>query len=122
MLLCPGDFPGKNTRVGYHFLLQGIVPTQGSTQGLLDWQIVSLLLSHLESPHFIVVNDKIVSICILCIHDIPFLIFNISSLYLSFYQLLQISKNDSNILIEKKNPHLSGSVWWCVERSRVNFI
>ena len=23
------DFPGKNTRVGYHFLLQGIFPTQG---------------------------------------------------------------------------------------------
>ena len=29
-LLCPWDFPGKNTRVGCHFLLQGIVPTQGS--------------------------------------------------------------------------------------------
>ena len=26
-LLCPGDFPGKNTRVGCHFLLQGIFPT-----------------------------------------------------------------------------------------------
>ena len=89
--------------MGYHFLFQGIFPTQGSTQGLLHWQMVSLLLSHLENPHFIVVNDKIVSIYILCIHDIPFLIFfSISSLYLSFYQLLQISKNDSNILIEKK--------------------
>ena len=29
-LLCPWDFPGKNTRVGCHFLLQGIFPTQGS--------------------------------------------------------------------------------------------
>ena len=75
MLLCPGSFPGKSTGVGYHFLLQGIFPTQGSTQGLLHWQMVSLLLSHLESPHFIVINDKIVSIYILCIHDIPFLIF-----------------------------------------------
>jgi len=27
-LLCPWDFPGKNTRVGSHFLLQGIFPTQ----------------------------------------------------------------------------------------------
>ena len=26
---CPWDFPGKNTRVGSHFLLQGIFPTQG---------------------------------------------------------------------------------------------
>ena len=28
--LCPWDFPGKNTEVGCHFLLQGIFPTQGS--------------------------------------------------------------------------------------------
>ena len=27
-LLCPWDFPGKNTGVGCHFLLQGIFPTQ----------------------------------------------------------------------------------------------
>ena len=27
-LLCPWDFPGRNTRVGCHFLLQGIFPTQ----------------------------------------------------------------------------------------------
>ena len=29
-LLCPWDFPGKNTAVGCHFLLQGIFWTQGS--------------------------------------------------------------------------------------------
>ena len=29
-LLCPWDFPGKNTRVGCHFLLQGIFPTEGT--------------------------------------------------------------------------------------------
>ena len=34
-LLCPWDFPGKNTGVGCHFLLQGIFPTQGSNPGLL---------------------------------------------------------------------------------------
>ena len=33
-LLCPWDSPGKNTGVGCHFLLQGIVPTQGSNPGL----------------------------------------------------------------------------------------
>ena len=27
-LLCPWDFPGKNTGVGCHFLLQGIFPNQ----------------------------------------------------------------------------------------------
>ena len=29
-LLCTSDFPGKNTRTGCHFLLQGILSTQGS--------------------------------------------------------------------------------------------
>ena len=30
MILCPWNFPGKNTRMGCHFLLQGIFPTQES--------------------------------------------------------------------------------------------
>ena len=34
-LLCPWDFPGKNTGVGCQFLLQGIFLTQGSNPGLL---------------------------------------------------------------------------------------
>ena len=29
VLLCPWNFPGKNTRIGYHFLFQGIFPSQG---------------------------------------------------------------------------------------------
>ena len=31
-------FPGKNTEMGFHFLLQEIFPTQGSNQSLLHWQ------------------------------------------------------------------------------------
>ena len=38
-LLCPWDFPSKNTGVGRHALLQGIFPTQGSTLPLLHWQV-----------------------------------------------------------------------------------
>ena len=34
-LLCSWDSPGKNTGVGCHALLQDILPTQGSTPGLL---------------------------------------------------------------------------------------
>ena len=34
-LLCPWDFPGKNTGVGRHFFLQGILLTHGSNSGLL---------------------------------------------------------------------------------------
>ena len=43
-LLCPWDYPGKNTEVGCHFLLQRIFLTQGSNQHLLHcWQILYLL-------------------------------------------------------------------------------
>ena len=31
-----GDFPGKNTRVGCHFLIQGTFPTPGSNPHLLQ--------------------------------------------------------------------------------------
>ena len=44
-----GIFPGKNTAVGCHFLLQGIFLTQGSNPCLLHWQVDSLPLTHLES-------------------------------------------------------------------------
>ena len=40
-------FFSKNTRVGCHFLLQGIFWTQGLNLHLLCWQVDSLPLSHL---------------------------------------------------------------------------
>ena len=40
-----GDSPGKNTIVGYHALLQGIFPTQGSNTG---FQHCSQILYHLS--------------------------------------------------------------------------
>ena len=46
-LLCPWNFPGKNTGVGCHFLLQGISPTQGLNPhlfSLLHWQADSISL------------------------------------------------------------------------------
>ena len=46
-LLCPWDFPGKNTAVGCHFLLRGIFPSPGSNPyllHLLHWQVDSLPL------------------------------------------------------------------------------
>ena len=42
--------------MGCHFLLQGIVPTQGSTEyllWLLHWQVDSLPLRHLGIPNVI---------------------------------------------------------------------
>ena len=47
-LLCPRAFPGKNIGVGYHDLLQEILPTQESNLHflcLLPWQAGSLPLA-----------------------------------------------------------------------------
>ena len=43
------EFSSNNPGVGYHFLLQGIFPSQGLNLHLLRWQADSLPLSHLGS-------------------------------------------------------------------------
>ena len=45
-LLRPWGFQGKSTRVGCHFLLQGIFPTQGSNPGLSHCRQTLYHLSH----------------------------------------------------------------------------
>ena len=58
--LCPWDFPGKNTVVGCHYLLQGIFLTQGPNPYLLHLLALagdSLPLSHLET-HTLICSDK----------------------------------------------------------------
>ena len=52
-LLCPWDSPGRNTGMGYHALLPGIFPTQGSNLHflcLLRWQVGSLPLAPPGKP------------------------------------------------------------------------
>ena len=49
-LLCPWDFPGKDTGVICHFFLQGIFPTQGSNPGLLHCRQILHRLNSQESP------------------------------------------------------------------------
>ena len=46
----PWNFPGKNTGMGCHFLLQGIFPTQGLNPGLLHFRHILNHLSHQGSP------------------------------------------------------------------------
>ena len=48
--LCPWNSPGKNTRVGCHFLLQGVFLTQGSNLGLPHCRQIPYCLSHQGSP------------------------------------------------------------------------
>ena len=52
-VFCPWDFPGKNTGVGFYFLLQGIFLAHRSNPcllHLLNWQADSLSLHQLGSP------------------------------------------------------------------------
>ena len=53
-VLCPWYSPGKNTRVCFHFLLQGIFLTQDLNPCPLHWQVDSLPQSHLGSPFLMV--------------------------------------------------------------------
>ena len=59
-LLCPGDFLGKNTGVGHHFVLQGIFPTQESSPCLLcplHQRWILYPLSH-QGSHLIRVHNR----------------------------------------------------------------
>ena len=49
-LLCPQDFPGKNTGMGCHFFLEGIFPIQESNPGLPHVRQILYHLSHQGSP------------------------------------------------------------------------
>ena len=57
-LLSLWDFPGKNTGVGSHFLLQGIFPTPGWNPGHLHLQADSSPVSHLGSLIVSIAGDK----------------------------------------------------------------
>jgi len=55
-LLCPWDFPGKNTGMGCHFFLQGIFPTQGSADRLFtiwatreSWEVSEVIPNSFHS-------------------------------------------------------------------------
>ena len=46
----PGDFPGKNTRLGCHALLQGLFQTHGLNPGLLHSRRILYHLNHQGYP------------------------------------------------------------------------
>ena len=52
-LLCPRDFPDKNTGVGCHDLHQEIFPTQGSNPDLPHFRKILYHLSHQASPRIL---------------------------------------------------------------------
>ena len=52
-LYSPWNSPGQNTGVGSLSLLQGLLPTQGSNQGLLHCRQLLYHLSHQGSPRIL---------------------------------------------------------------------
>ena len=69
--LHPWDFPGKNTGVGCHFLLQEIFPTQGLNPGLPHCRQMLYCLSHQVSPK--VCKER--WICIHAVYSVVFPLF-----------------------------------------------
>ena len=57
-LLCPWDCPGKNTGVGCHFLLQGILPNQGLIPGILHCKRILYQLTYQGSPRSSLITYK----------------------------------------------------------------
>ena len=53
-LLCPWDFPGKNSGMDCHFLLQGIFPTQGYNPCLLWFLNCRQILYHWATSYVII--------------------------------------------------------------------
>ena len=59
-ILCAWNFPGNNTGVNYHFLLQRIFLTQGPNPHLLyllHWQADSLALCHVYPEKTVIEKD-----------------------------------------------------------------
>jgi len=52
-LLCPWGFPGRNTGMGCHALLQGIVPTQGLSSALPHCRWILYHLNQQGSPRIL---------------------------------------------------------------------
>ena len=81
-------FPGKNTGVGCHFLLQGMLLTQGSNSGVLHWLVDSLLQNLQGSPANLSTFWFILSIFICKIMYIFLLLLSSYTKAVRFIQLL----------------------------------
>ena len=122
--LCPWDSPGRNTRVGHHFLLQGIFPTQRQNPcllHLLHWQVDSSPLCHLGSPleplRFIYFIFYVFDSCRCYVHIRPEkevgFIFSIqrSSCYKSFYETGFIFPIDMTLYMQCYHAHWARNLY-----------
>ena len=121
-LLSPWNFPGKDTWVGCHFLLQGIFLTQGLSSCLLHWQADSLPLSHLGSPLdmdgwalFCQFEQKFPGLCLFFL-SLFFFFFFATSHESVIFQNKKLKKFPKDILLYTSLPKDLGQ--WCALSSR----
>ena len=117
-LLCPWSFPGKNIRVGCHFLFQGILLTQGSNPRLLHllhWQADSLPLENIQR---IMLNGKISQSLevIYCMILLVWHFVNDNTLELENRSLVAMVKDGSGAEGRQVwyNRQAKRSLWWTV--------
>ena len=85
-----GDFPCKDTRVGFHALLQEIFPTQGSNPGLLHCRWILYHLSHQGSTvlsttlFFLIEVQLIYNVILTCVQHSDL------SIYILFFKLFSL--------------------------------
>ena len=100
-LICPRDSPGKNTGVGWHFLLQGIFPIQRLNPRLLHWQASSLPLGPPPVSSYSIPS----TLSTLC------LLMSFSSGYKSYFPAsLKVWYSGLNFVPNKKS--WSPNLWW----------
>ena len=107
-----GDSPGKNPGMGYHVLLQGIIPTQESNQGLLHCRRILYQLSYLylltrrQTYHPPIHPSKFPSLIYSFLVDV---LRNPSSLY---------CQPHTQFLTKKRNPSGFFHVFFCQHSER----
>ena len=114
-LLWPWDSPGKNTRMGCHFLLQGIFPTQGSNPGLphCSWTLPPKLYEAIKTlgkttwylayrvPRTWVINNVMTEV-------------NNEGHFLASTQTSKYFENPKKRGTDYKSVDIVGEIWWQV--------
>ena len=114
-VLCPWDFPGKDTGVGCRFLLQRIFPTQGSNPDLLHCTQTLYPLSRQGSPKTKYYKSIETSILLIILVSFPIHppIFNILHIFPFFNKILSIFQPKWSTYVctlNKENNDILGSL------------
>ena len=92
--LCSWDFPGKNTGVGSHFLLQGIFLTQGSNPGLLHCRQILYQWRYQGSPqsNYIILHFRQQCECFSSSHPCQHLVLSLFFSFNHFDKYIEVTR------------------------------